>query len=119
MAEHKNPSTISRDEALKIFSKGSSDEICDALLAVVLHDHDWKWSQTQCLNFLTHENSDISGLAATCLGHIARIHHKLDKELVVNALKNRLNDTKISGRIQDALDDIEIFLNGKRGSDLS
>ncbi len=110
MAEHKNPSRISRDEAEKIFSTGTNDEICDALLAIAFYDEDWKWAQTQCLLFLNHTSPDISGLAATCLGHIARIHHKLDKELVITALMGRLKDPKISGQVQDALDDIEMFL---------
>lgn len=110
MAEHRNPHRISRREAEKVFTTGSSDKICDALLAISLYDEDWRWSQTECLHFLNHTNPDISGLAATCLGHIARIHHKLDRELVTTALLNKLKDPKISGRVQDALDDIEIFL---------
>ncbi|MDF3055570.1 MAG: hypothetical protein K0Q74_1477 [Gammaproteobacteria bacterium] len=110
MAEYKNPLPISKKEAEKIFSIGSNDQICNALLAITLYDKDWRWAQMHCLHFLNHVDSDISGLAATCLGHIARIHHKLDQKLVINALKNRLSDIKISGRVQDALDDIEIFL---------
>ena len=110
MAENKNPERISKEEASKIFSTGTNDEICDALLSVVLYDEDWRWTQTQCLHFLNHKNSDVSGLAASCLGHIARIHHKLDKQIVIKALKSRLSDQSIAGRVQDALDDIEIFL---------
>lgn len=110
MAKFKNPSSISRNDAENIFLMGSNNEICDALLAIALYEKDWRWSQMQCLYFLNHVNSDVSGLAATCLGHIARIHHKLDKELVVPALLSRLKDPKICGQVQDALDDIEMFL---------
>lgn len=110
MTENRNPKKITKVEASKVFSTGTSNEICDALVSVTFYEEDWKWSQTQCLHFLNHKNCDISGLAATCLGHIARIHHKLDKKIVIAALKTRLNDPNISGRVQDALDDIDIFL---------
>ncbi len=110
MPKHRNSKRISRNDALRIFSMGSDDEICDTLLSITLFDEDWSWCQTQCLSFLKHTNPDISGLAATCLDHLARIHHKLDKQLVIPALKQRLTDPKISGRIQDALDDIDMFL---------
>lgn len=114
MHKNKNPSPINRSEAENIFSRGSTDEICDALLAITFYEEDWKWSQMQCLHFLGHSDSNVSGLAATCLGHIARIHHKLDKELVITALLDRLKDSKISGQIQDALDDIEMFCNNNK-----
>ena len=104
------PAPISRNHALKIFSNGTIFEICDALVSIACFEQDWKWSQDQCLHFLNHCDPQVSGLAATCLGHIARIHRKLDKESVVSALKMKLNDEKISGRIQDALDDIDRFL---------
>lgn len=110
MAKYQEPSRISRNEAIKIFTAGSNTEICDALLAIAFYDEDWRWSQEQCLYFLNHSDPDVSGLAATCLGHIARIHHKLDRELVTAALKKRLHDPKISGCVKNALDDIEMFL---------
>lgn len=110
--EYKNssPIPISRNEVVKIFSAGSSAEICKALLAIALYEDDWKWVQMQCLHFLKNSNSDVSGLAATCLGPTAGIHHKLDRELVISALKARLGDMKISRCVQDALEDIEMFL---------
>lgn len=110
MIEYTNPLPINRNKAVEIFLTGSNNDICDALLAVTLHDEDWKWVQMQCLHFLGHTDPNVSGLAATCLGHLARIHRKLDRELVIRALKKWLKDEKISGRVQDALDDIEIFL---------
>lgn len=66
--------------------------------------------QTQRVHFLHHENPDVSGLAASCLGHLARIHPEINKDLIKLALKERLKYPIISGRGQDALDDIEMFL---------
>lgn len=52
----------------------------------------------------------FGGLAATCLGHIARVHGRLDEDKVVVALRERLSDKEIVGRVVDALEDIEMFL---------
>jgi hypothetical protein len=65
--------------------------------------------QEKCLFFFQSDNPDIRKLAATCLGHVARIHNKIDKERVVAILKSHLKDPDIAGAIQDALDDIEMF----------
>lgn len=111
MAEFRNPPPINRITAEKAFAAGIAAEICDALASVVLHEKDWRWSQAQCLHFLNHANPELSGLAATCLGHIARIHRQLDRDLVITALRKRLDDPEIGGRVQDALDDIQMFVS--------
>lgn len=110
--KYNNPVRLAKDEALKILSTHTSEKICEALLSITLYDVDWKLGQAQCLHFLNHENSDVSGLAATCLGHLARIHQNIDKDVVVLvlALKEQLKNLAISDRVQDALDDIEMFL---------
>lgn len=111
MAEYKEPEQKSREELLQRFSSGNSNEICDALISMAFYDNDWKWSQDQCLYFLEHTDPDVRGVAASCLGHIARIHNNLDRELVENALTTHLKDKNISGKVQDALDDIQMFMN--------
>jgi hypothetical protein len=100
---------ISRDDALEAFATGDPEQICKALLSVAFHESDWRWVQDKCLEFFASDDPNVSGLAATCLGHIARIHRTLDKERVVAALGKRLGDPSIAGRIEDALDDIEMF----------
>ena len=105
---HEAPEILRKD-ALKAFASGESEQICKALVAVTIHDNDWRWVQEKCLEFLTSDDVDVSGLAATCLGHIARIHRTLDKARVIAALTNHLKDSRIAGRIEDALDDIEMF----------
>jgi hypothetical protein len=110
MAKFKNPEEMTRQQLTKAFASGKKDEICDALIAMAFYDEDWKWSQTQCLHFLSHSDPDVRGVAASCLGHIARIHHQLDQEIVESTLKQHLQDKLIAARVQDALDDIEFFL---------
>lgn len=111
MLKFKNPKELTRDQLKKHFQSGNTDEICDALVSMAFYDDDWKWSQDQCLHFLEHPQWEIRGLAATCLGHIARIHGKLDRELVEAALKKHLPDKKIADRIEFALEDIEDYID--------
>lgn len=101
---------ITREEAEISFSSGNLQEICDALVRLTYHDPDWRWVQEQCLHFGKHPQSEIRGLAATCIGHLARIHGVLDMQSVRPLLDELLKDPEVSGRAQDALDDIEVYL---------
>lgn len=101
---------MSKQAAEKAFASTKVKYICDALVSITFYESDWKWVQNKCLDFLNDENSEIRGLAATCLGHLARIHRKLEKEKVLSALHDQLDDCAISGQIEDALDDINMFL---------
>lgn len=101
---------ITKDAAQKMFLSNKVENICNALVSIAFYDPDWKWVQDKCLHFFLSNDPNISGLAATCLGHIARIHHKLDKEKVINLLNSRRNDAEIGGQIEDALDDIDSFI---------
>jgi hypothetical protein len=100
---------LSREDARRSFSSGDAEKICNALVSVTFHDQDWRWAQELCLGFLSSQDSRISGLAATCLGHLARIHRSIDREKVLESLRGHLSDTEIAGRVEDAIDDIEMF----------
>jgi hypothetical protein len=107
------PIPISRRAATKAFMSWDSRQICSALVCVAFYDRDWRWSQDRFLEFLSNNDPAIRGLAATCRGHLARIHGKLDTERVLPALKLSCNDPEISGRVEDALDDIKMYLKDR------
>ena len=110
MVVYEEPKKVNREEILKKFASGRSNDICDALVSMAVYEDGWKWCQDQCLYFLDHSDPNVRGVAATCLGHIARIHQSLERERVVNALLLHLNDKEISGIVADALDDIKMFI---------
>jgi hypothetical protein len=85
----------------------------DALLSAAYYDPDWRWVQNRCLDFLSHADYQERSLAATCLGHLARIHKQLDIELVLLALSPLKDDPLVGNRVQDALDDIRLFLKSQ------
>lgn len=109
--EFQNPSEMSRQESVYFFSSGTPEEMCNALLSTALYDEDWQWAQDRCLDFLDHPNVQVKEIAIVCLGHIARIHQKLDLELVLPALKKQRDDPEFAGRVEDTLDDIQVFLH--------
>ena len=86
---------------------------CSNLLLKIIFDEsfqDWKWKQDLCIEIAkSMKDSDLCGLAVTCLGHIARIHNKIEKNKVIQELYNLRDKTYISCRIEDALDDINMF----------
>lgn len=100
---------ILKTDAEEVLRFGTVQEICDAMVSIAFHEQDWRWAQDRCLSLLESKDSDISGLAAACLGHIARIHRTLDKEKVLSALASHMADPEIGGRVEDAIDDIEMF----------
>jgi len=101
---------ISRKEAETALFSNDDMAICDTLIRITYHDSDWKWAQAQCLNFGKHPMPEVRRSAATCLGHLARIHGVLDIDVVCSLLNELLKDSDVSGYAQNALDDIDIYL---------
>jgi len=100
---------ISRADALSVFGGSDVTEIADALVRVAFHDEDWRWAQERCLEFVANDEATLRGIAATCLGHVARIHRRLDLDAARSALIGLMSDPENAGRARDALDDIEQY----------
>jgi len=103
---------LERMAAEAALASDETEQICQALVSIAFYEQDWQWVQEKCLVLLSSKASAIRGLAATCLGHIARMHGQWDKERVMGALRERMRDPAIAGSIEDALDDIAMFLSG-------
>lgn len=101
---------ISRNEAEEAFLSDSPERICNALLRISFNEPDWRWVQEKCLQFLSSKDSNVRGLAVTCLGHLARIHKQLDLHKILPVLENLRHEPRIRGRVEDTLDDIETFI---------
>ena len=102
---------ITRQEAEVAFASGVSRDMCMALLRLVYHDDDWQWIQDKCIELSGYPDIDVAGLAITCLGHLARIHRTLELEKVLPVLKELRANPELAGRVDDALSDIEIFMD--------
>lgn len=94
-----------------IFNNYNKDTegVCNLLLQVTFQSDDFKWVQDLCLKLIDLYDLNISGLAITCLGHLARIHGNIEKKVVLKKLNDNLENKIISDRIQDAIDDINTY----------
>ncbi|MDD5302499.1 MAG: hypothetical protein PHS14_05250 [Elusimicrobia bacterium] len=108
--KYDDPQPIDRSRAEEMFRSGDPNSICDALIRVALNDPDPVWAEDICLRFISHANVEVRGLAATCLGHIARIHGSLDLAKVIPLLDRLAADPEVGGRAEDALDDIRMHM---------
>jgi len=81
-----------------------------ALLSAAYYDPDWRWVQSECLAFRRSNDHYVGWVAATCLGHLARIHRQLDLELALQRLTEMRTDPLVESAVNDALDDIRFFL---------
>lgn len=69
------------------------------------------WTQDKYIDSIeTGMNEDIRGLDLTCIGHVAGMYTKIDKKKVLPVLERKLKDSSLSGRAQDAIDDIDTFV---------
>ncbi|MFE8103320.1 hypothetical protein RBA63_12415 [Brenneria goodwinii] len=86
-------------------------KISEALLYIAHNINDVEWAEKKIMEMANDSNEDISGLALTCLGHIARINGRISKEIVIPFLKEKMNNTNktLASRAEDALDDINMF----------
>lgn len=107
---YESPKMMTMIEIESMLASNDVEKICNALVSTAFYEPDWLWVQNKCLIFIENDDVYVSGLAATCLGHLARIHGKLEKIRVVNVLKSKLHIKSIAGSIDDALKDIELSM---------
>lgn len=99
----------SKPELELLFNSDDTQIVTDAILYSTFNIDDYEWIQEQCLQLLSNSNEDIAGLAITCLGHIARIYSKINESKVIPALQQKATDPCFAGRVEDAMDDINMF----------
>ncbi len=107
---------IDRERALAALQGGDTRKRCHALLALSMHDPDWRFVQELALGILqAGDEPEVVATAVQALGNLARIHGQLDLERVLPVLQTL--DTShpyVAGDLNDAYDDFEIYLRFRR-----
>lgn len=103
---------IDRNQAEKLLAGRRRDVICRTLVSVASFESDRRWAQSQCLKFARHDDPFVRGVAATCLGHLARVHRTIDEDEVLPVVRELLRDKDpgTRGKAQDTLSDFSTFL---------
>jgi hypothetical protein len=110
-----NPPSATPPEVRAALDRGDLQGGLDAMVGTVLYgDGDWKELQELHLQVLEHEDRQVSALAATCLGHLARVYRQMDESRVATALRRAQSVPHISGAATNALEDIQTFLHPQR-----
>jgi hypothetical protein len=108
---HEELGCISRSAATVELESGDRDRISRTLVQLALHDPERAWLEGLLVRFMSHDDSWIRGVAALCVGHVARLHRSVDRAVVGPALERLLRDPETAGRAEDALDDIEAYVD--------
>jgi hypothetical protein len=110
--KYREPEPITEAEAEAAFQRKNSQEISEVLVSLAFYDPNWRWVESYCLEYLEDHDPELRRVAATCLGHLARIHKTIDTDIVIPALKSHLTDPEpyVAGTMEDALDDIDMFV---------
>jgi len=112
--EYQEITPIDRHDAEIVFDGDDLDQTRVTLVRVAFHEPDYQWAQDCCLRFCNHQDAEVRGVAAICLGHIARIHRKLDMSKVMPILQRLLKEPLIAGQVEDALDDIKQYIRSNQ-----
>ena len=96
--------------AQRALDSGDPREISLALLRLALHGPDWKRAEELAREHATHRDVTIRRNAATSLGHIARVHGRMDVDASLRLLHAMREDPEVTDWADAALDDFEMFL---------
>lgn len=115
--KYEEPQPMSRDDADDELKSNDASRISTALVSLTLHDEDPLWLEDLLLRHLDHEDAWVRGIAANCLGQVARLHRRLNLDKVIPALQKLLQDPATAGKASDSLDDIAMFVGRVRHND--
>jgi hypothetical protein len=104
------PKKLTRDEATRIFASGVARDIREALVSLALSGDDLQWAQTTCLDYTWNDDPTLRAVAATCLGHSARLHGSLDLDKVMPRLEALSRDAATAGYAETAIEDVRMFV---------
>ncbi len=103
---------ITKDEAQRLLRRADRDTTCQTLVRVATTVSDRAWAEKECLRFATHKDAFVRGVAASCLGHLARIHKQIDEDRVIPVVRQLLQDSDPQTRAiaEDTVDDFSMYL---------
>jgi hypothetical protein len=93
-------------------SRNQPEDLLVAVLSAALYGRDREWAEGICSRLAAHEHFNVRGTAILGLGHLARIHGRLDRLVVLPIIEAGLVDPHeyVRGQANAAADDVEHFL---------
>ncbi len=106
---YEQPTPIELSEAETNIASGISALIADALLRASLSQIDPEWVQAASLWALSRPEFEVRWAALTALGHLVRRYRGIDIGTIRNDVSRLREDPDLSGKVQDLLDDIDVY----------
>jgi len=105
----------SQAEIKKALAENDADKLLLMVLSVALYSDDSEYAENFCIQLSNHQHFGVRGNAIQGFGHIARIHEKLNEEIVKPIIKSTLKDENkfVRGNAVDAKDDTKGYLKWK------
>jgi hypothetical protein len=108
MNRYEEPPLASREDLESAVATGDPTAISRTMVGII-EDDDVDWLTHTLLDLSGHGSIEVRATAITCLGHVARIHGRIDSDRVLPRLRDLRSDPLLRGRVDDAIDDIEHF----------
>jgi hypothetical protein len=108
--KYEQPRARTKTELDADLNSDDRDVIVTALISAALHESDRRFVESKIVTFLQHQDPWVRGAAAIAAGHVVRIHRMLAPDQIIPLLHALLEDPLTSGKAQDALGDIKMFL---------
>lgn len=115
--KHNEPKNIDKDTFLKNVSEGVVVLVCQSIVNAVHSISDYDWLLEQFCMLLNNPEMQIRGVTVSSIGHLARLNKQANKKQLLKILQPLLSDDEISGRVEDAIDDVNMFLTKSMGSE--
>jgi hypothetical protein len=103
------PKAVTKEVAELALSEDDGMKLCSILISVALFENDFPWAQNLIFSNVLSKHQHIAQAAVIAVGHLARIHGKINMDKLNVLFEGVLFKSELSGSIQDTLDDIEIF----------
>ncbi len=99
-------------EIFKRINSGDTENVINGFLELAVSTDDPDFVQEILVMYSEHEDAKIRGTAIFCLGHIAKVYKKINKELVLLIINQGFQDESSFVREQSrlALDDINFYI---------
>ena len=96
----------------KALADNNAEALSLVVLSVALYSDDFEYAENFCVQLSNHEHFNVRGNAIQGFAHIARIHGRLNEEIIKPIIKKALKDENefVLGNATDAKDDTKIFL---------
>ena len=107
-----NPPFLTRHEMISRLESNDPETIQRTLVSLVFHDRDFSYSWFTVMNYTRSSIASVRQVAYTCLGHIARLHQKIEPTSFEAAIIAGLSDENrfVQGSALNALEDASIYV---------